>query len=122
MKVITRKEDNVISAISNTAEDTGEPTRNIILDNSAIAYAPNEKPNIYDVEEIPEGVEVEKYCYTEADGFTLNPNYQPPEPSTDERLDVLETDSVQDETDINALEDAVLDILEQLADLQGGSV
>ena len=71
--------------------------------------------------EIPEGVEVEKYCYTEADGFTLNPNYVAPLPSNEERITTLEADSVQDETDINALEDAVLDILEQLAEL-GGSV
>ena len=88
MKIITNKNTNVINAISNIAE-VNEGARNIILDDYNIAYAPNEKPNIYDVNEIPEGVEIEKYCYTEADGFYKNPNYiAPPQPIEEQITDL----------------------------------
>ena len=89
MKVITKLNNNVILAISNIAE-VNEDVRNIILDDYAIAYAPNEKPNIYDVNEIPEGIEVEKCCYTEKDGFYKNPNYVAPPQPVEEQITNLE--------------------------------
>ena len=33
---------------------------------------------LYDVEVLPEGFEPNKYCYTETEGFYLNPNYEEP--------------------------------------------
>lgn len=34
--------------------------------------------NVYEVTEIPQEVESEKWCYTEADGFYPNPNWHEP--------------------------------------------
>lgn len=33
---------------------------------------------LYDVEVLPEDFEPNKYCYTETEGFYLNPNYEEP--------------------------------------------
>ena len=33
---------------------------------------------LYDVEVLPEDFEPNKYCYTETDGFYLNPDYEDP--------------------------------------------
>lgn len=87
MFIITDKE-NIINAISSKCE-VNEDVRNIVLDNYAIAYAPNEKPNINEVAEIPEGVEIGKYCYTETEGFTRNPNYEEPLPTAQEQINDL---------------------------------
>ena len=89
MYIITRKSDNVIIAISNIAE-VNEEIRNIILDDYNIAYAPNEKPNIYQIAEIPEGVEIEKYCYIEDDGFYKNPDYIAPAQPVEEQITDLQ--------------------------------
>lgn len=88
MYIITNKE-NVIIAISNTAE-VNEETRNIILDNYNIAYAPNEMPNIYENVEVPEEVEIQKYCYTEAEGFYKNPDYIAPAQPVEEQITDLQ--------------------------------
>lgn len=42
--------------------------------------------------------------------------------SLDNRVTTLEADSMQDETDINALEDAVIELAEDIAEIRGGSV
>ena len=43
---------------------------------------------LHEVESVPEDFESNKYCYTEADGFTLNPDYE--EPKELEEREVLE--------------------------------
>ena len=45
--------------------------------------------SIYSVE-VPSNVEVEKYCYTENDGFYENPDYVEPPKPVEERLDIAE--------------------------------
>lgn len=45
------------------------------------------------VDEIPTEImagDPARYCYTQSDGYFLNPNYQPPEPPIDEKLEVQE--------------------------------
>ena len=76
MFILTNKNNEII-AISNTYE-LDEEHRNIIVDNHAIAYAPDEKINVYEVEEIPGEVEIAKYCYTEEKGFYENVDYTEP--------------------------------------------
>lgn len=85
--VLTNKE-NIIIAISNKYENN-EETRNIVLDDYNIAYAPDEVINAYHVE-VPDEVEVQKYCYTEEDEFYINENYVEPPLTEEERLNNAE--------------------------------
>ena len=75
MIVITSKETNVY-LMSGTRLDhmeNGYPR----LVNEDVAF-PTEMVNVYENVTIPTGITPAKYCYTEKDGFTLNPNYQEP--------------------------------------------
>lgn len=45
---------------------------------------------VYEVSEIPEGIEAEKYCYTKKDGFYKNPNYIAPPQPIEEHLEDIE--------------------------------
>lgn len=89
MKFVLTNKENKIIEISNTYE-LDEEHRNINVDNYAIAYAPNEKINVFEIEEIPEGVEKAKYCYTEEKGFYVNENYVEPEEPVETRLKLVE--------------------------------
>ena len=85
MFILTHKNNEIIE-ISNTYE-LDEEHRNINVDNYAIAYAPDEVINVFEVEEIPEEVKAAKYCYTEEKGFYVNENYVEPNPEvTNEEL------------------------------------
>lgn len=76
MYILTNKKNEII-AISNICERI-EEYRNIKLDDHNIAYAPDETINIYEVQSVDEGICESRYCYTEADGFYVNPNYVEP--------------------------------------------
>lgn len=89
MKFVLTNKENEIIEISNTYE-LDEEHRNINVDNHAIAYAPDEKINVYEVEEIPEDIEIAKYCYTEEKGFYKNENYVEPEEPIEARLKLME--------------------------------
>ena len=88
MFILTNKENEIIE-ISNTYE-LDEEHRNINVDNHAIAYAPDEKINVFEVEEIPENIEIAKYCYTKEQGFYKNENYVEPEEPVEKRLKLIE--------------------------------
>lgn len=90
MKFVLTNKNNEIIEISNTYE-LDEEHRNINVDNNrAIAYAPNEKINVFEVKEIPKEVEIAKYCYTEENGFYVNENYVEPEEPVEKRLKLIE--------------------------------
>lgn len=89
MKFVLTNKNNEIIEISNTYE-LDEEHRNINVDNHAIAYAPDEVINVFEVEEIPENVEIAKYCYTEEKGFYENENYVEPEEPIEKRLKLME--------------------------------
>ncbi len=90
MKYVLTNKNNEIIEISNTYE-LDEEHRNINVDNNrAIAYGPDEKINVYEVEEIPGEVEIAKYCYTEEKGFYKNENYVEPEEPIETRLKLVE--------------------------------
>ena len=89
MKFVLTNKENEIIEISNTYE-LDEEHRNINVDNHAIAYAPDEKINVFEVEEIPENIEVAKYCYTEENGFYVNENYVESEEPIEARLKLIE--------------------------------
>lgn len=89
MKFVLTNKNNEIIEISNTYE-LDEEHRNINVDNHAIAYAPNEIINMFEIEEIPNEVEMIKYCYTEEKGFYINENYVEPKEPMEERLALIE--------------------------------
>ena len=108
MFILTNKNNEIIE-ISNTYE-LDEEHRNIIVDNYAIAYAPDEKINVYEVEEIPENVERAKYCYTEEKGFYVNENYVEPINPDKEMQDLKEQ--------IKTLTKEKEDLAEQITEVQ----
>ena len=81
MYILTNK-NNVIIAISKTLDyqENGNP---LLEDRTGFIYAygkrPDEVINVCEVAEVPEEMVEQKYCYTQNDGFTLNPNYVEPE-------------------------------------------
>ena len=75
MVVITSKPLNNISAMgsSYSLEESGDPyipELNVAFSLSAFEY--------YEVDNVPEEIVESKWCYTPADGFFPNPNYQEP--------------------------------------------
>lgn len=86
MKIVTYK-DNRIVAIR---EDISyEENGNVLIgDNQAIGFW--FVGGVYDVAGIPEGIEEEKYCYTEEQGFYVNENYVEPEEPIEKRLKLME--------------------------------
>lgn len=88
MYILTNKKNEII-AISNICERI-EEYRNIKLDDHNIAYAPDETINIYEVQSVDEGICESKYCYTETDGFYVNPNYVEPKEPIETRVDLIE--------------------------------
>lgn len=77
MYIIVRKEDNTISGIGKFLDylDNGYPR----LVEEDIAFV-SEQVNVFEVDSIPAEVIPAKYCYTEAEGFYINPNWKEPNP------------------------------------------
>lgn len=80
MYLITVKEDN-----SNRIMMMGEALDYMSngyprLVNENVAF-PDWMVNVHEVSEVPSEVIPEKYCYTEADGFYINPNWVEPDPT-----------------------------------------
>ncbi len=95
MKVVVYN-DNSIAAIRE--EISYQSNGNVVIDRGqAIAEILVKK--VYDVEEIPEEVEENKYCYTPEKGFYINENWKEP------------VDPQEIETRISLVEDAVNSIL-----------
>lgn len=61
--------------------------------------------DIYEVSEVPSEVIPEKYCYTETDGFYINPNYIEP--------DATNTYGILDETYHQILDDYTMQLIEE---------
>ena len=78
MYLIIVKEDNRITAMGKTLDYMSNGYPRLIDENVAF---PTELVNVYEVSEVPSDVIPEKYCYTEAEGFYINPNYVEPDPT-----------------------------------------
>lgn len=77
MFIITGKNDSAIFGYGENLEylENGYPT----LVDYNIAWNPNDV-TIQEISSVPDEVEVGKYCYTEAEGFYINPNWKEPNP------------------------------------------
>ena len=80
MFLITIKEDNSnrIRMMGKRLDYMANGYPRLIDENVAF---PTEMVDVHEVESVPDEVIPEKYCYTEADGFYLNPNYVEPDPT-----------------------------------------
>ena len=89
MFLITIKEDNSnrIRMMGKRLDYMANGYPRLIDENVAF---PTEMVDVHEVESVPDEVIPEKYCYTEADGFYLNPNYVEP--------DATNTYGIPDET------------------------
>lgn len=77
MIIITDRETDILCdiGVSLEYENTGNPV--IVRENGfKLAYAC--PVNVYENVEVSDDVEPYKYCYTETDGFYLNPDYVEP--------------------------------------------
>lgn len=86
MFIITDKND-VIFHMSETLDY--QENGNLLVDNGNLAIAKGLEKGVFEVAEIPEGVEIQKYCYTEEKGFYPNENYRVYY-SEEERISALE--------------------------------
>ena len=87
MKYIFTNKNDEIFHISNTKDY--QENGNVLVDNRSFAIPPALIKEIYEIEEIPQEVEVTKYCYTEEKGFYKNENYRE-HYSDEERISALE--------------------------------
>lgn len=76
MYIITLKENNIIMMMGKALDymSNGYPR----LIDEDIAF-PSGMVNVHEVLEVPTEVIPNKYCYTEADGFYINPNWVEPD-------------------------------------------
>lgn len=79
MYIITN-ENNVIMFLGNTRGKTSDGRRYFYEDSNGSRVAFAIEHNEYVIESVPSEVIPEKYCYTEAEGFYINPNWKEPNP------------------------------------------
>ena len=105
MYIITTKDDNRIMATDRRIKylPNGYP----MLIDTNIAFA-SEIVNVYEVSEVPSEVIPEKYCYTEADGFYINPNYVEPDPTNPYGLPDETVNQIIDDYTLSLIEGGVL--------------
>ena len=87
MYLITIKDDNRLMMMGKALDYMSNGYPRLVNENVAF---PTEMVNVYEASEVPSGVIPEKYCYTEADGFYLNPDWVEP--------DATNTYGIPDET------------------------
>lgn len=87
MYIITNKDD-VIFYISETLDY--QENGNLLVDNGSLAIAKGLEKGVFEVAEIPENIEIQKYCYTEEEGFYKNENYREPEPTPEEKMQLMQ--------------------------------
>lgn len=80
MFIITTKEDNsnIVMMIGEALDYMSNGYPRLVNENVAF---PIDMVNIHEVLEVPTEVIPDKYCYTEADGFYINPNWVEPDPT-----------------------------------------
>lgn len=102
MYLIIVKEDNRIIAMGKALDYMSNGYPRLVNENVAFV---KEDVDVHEVESVPSEVIPEKYCYTEADGFYINPNYVEP--------DATNTYGIPDETYHQILDDYTMQLIEE---------
>lgn len=87
MYIVTDKND-VVFYMSESLDY--QSNGNLLVDNGALAIAKYLVKDVFEVEDVPNGGEVQKYCYTEDKGFYKNENYKELEASDTEKIKQLQ--------------------------------
>lgn len=87
MYILTNKND-VVFHISETKNY--QSNGNVLVDSDTLAISKYLVKDVFEVEEIAEEIEVQKYCYTAEKGFYKNENYREPELSDKEKIKQLQ--------------------------------
>ena len=74
-----------------------------ITDGENVYYAVAEGFTLHEVDVLPEDYADMKYCYTEADGFTLNPDWVDPNAPTQEEINKANIEYLALMTDVELL-------------------
>jgi len=74
MKYIFVDENDVIFEVSDTLDY--QNNGNYLIKNGTLAVPQSLVKAMYEIEEVPNEVEVQKYCYTEDNGFFKNESYR----------------------------------------------
>lgn len=96
MNILTRKEDDVIVYIANTAETV---SNGILVDNDMV-FGNAEQYSVYENVTLSEGVKPQEYKFTTVGGFVKNNGYVP-YISPDERVTALENQTAEYFLDID---------------------
>ena len=80
MYIITN-ENSVIMFLGNTRGKTSDGRRYFYEDSNGSRVAFAIEHNEYETDSVPSEVIPEKYCYTEVEGFYINPNWVKPDPT-----------------------------------------
>ena len=88
MKYVITDNNDVIIDLSETIgyQENG----NVLINNGTLAIAASLVKEVYEVNNIPENIEAQKYCYTTKDGFYENPDYVEPPKTIEERVGLAE--------------------------------
>ena len=83
-----------------------DPSRELykITNDNGEFYAVTEGFTLHEVEALPSDYADMKYCYTETDGFTLNPNWVDPNAPTQEEINKANIEYLALMTDVELLE------------------
>lgn len=96
MNILTRKEDDVIVYIANTAETV---SNGILVDNDMV-FGNADQYHVFENVIVPEVVNPQEYKYTTAGGFVKNNGYVP-YVSPDDRVTALENQTAEYFLDID---------------------
>ena len=104
MYLITIKEDNSnrITMMGESLDYMSNGYPRLVNENVAF---PDWMVYVHEIESVPSEVIPEKYCYTESDGFYINPNWVEP--------DATNTYGIPDETYHQILDDYTMQLIEE---------
>lgn len=77
MFIITNKEGNEVLMMGAKLDHMENGYPRLIEENVAFV---TEQVDVHEIETVPEEVTAGKYCYTEEEGFYVNPNWREPNP------------------------------------------
>lgn len=84
MYILTNKENVVLHITKTLNRQPG--TNYYLINNDSLAIPTNFIKEVYNIDDIPENIQEQKYCYTSKKGFYKNENYIEPKESIEEQI------------------------------------